>query len=231
MARLPTPGSDDGTWGDILNDFLTVSHNADGTLGAGIVSDTNIAGNAAISKSKLASSVQTSLSNADAAYQKPVGGIPKTDLEAGVQTSLGSADSAYQKPVGGIPKTDLETAVQTSLGKADTALQSAPVTSVAGQTGAVTLTKDDVGLSNVDDTADADKPISTASQAALDTKADATATQTALNAKVDTATTVNGHALSSNVTLAPGDIGLPNITVSTSAPTSPAVGDIWVDTN
>lgn len=32
MARLPTPGSDDGTWGDILNDFLTQAHNNDGAL-------------------------------------------------------------------------------------------------------------------------------------------------------------------------------------------------------
>ncbi|HUQ85063.1 MAG TPA: hypothetical protein VM077_01960 [Candidatus Limnocylindrales bacterium] len=31
MPRLPIPGSDDGTWGDILNDFLTQEHNADGT--------------------------------------------------------------------------------------------------------------------------------------------------------------------------------------------------------
>lgn len=31
MPRLPTPGSDDGTWGDILNDFLSVEHNADGS--------------------------------------------------------------------------------------------------------------------------------------------------------------------------------------------------------
>jgi len=31
-ARLPNPGSDDGTWGDILNAFLEVSHNSDGTL-------------------------------------------------------------------------------------------------------------------------------------------------------------------------------------------------------
>lgn len=45
----------------------------------------------------------------------------------------------YSKPSGGIPKTDLASAVQTSLGKADTALQSAPVTSVNGQTGAVVL--------------------------------------------------------------------------------------------
>ena len=30
--RLPIPGQDDGTWGDILNGFLEVSHNADGSL-------------------------------------------------------------------------------------------------------------------------------------------------------------------------------------------------------
>lgn len=32
MNRLPTPGGDDGTWGTILNDFLEVSLNTDGTL-------------------------------------------------------------------------------------------------------------------------------------------------------------------------------------------------------
>ncbi len=31
MARLPIPGSDDGTWGDVLNDFLSQEHNSDGT--------------------------------------------------------------------------------------------------------------------------------------------------------------------------------------------------------
>ena len=31
MARLPVPGSDDGTWGDILNEYLLVEHNSDGT--------------------------------------------------------------------------------------------------------------------------------------------------------------------------------------------------------
>ena len=44
------------------------------------------------------------------------------------------------------------------------------VTSVAGRTGAVVLTKSDVGLSNVDNTSDANKPVSTAQQAALDKK-------------------------------------------------------------
>lgn len=32
MSRLPVPGSDDGVWGDVLNDFLSVEHNADGSL-------------------------------------------------------------------------------------------------------------------------------------------------------------------------------------------------------
>jgi hypothetical protein len=32
MSRLPLPGQDDGAWGNILNDFLSVAHNSDGTL-------------------------------------------------------------------------------------------------------------------------------------------------------------------------------------------------------
>jgi len=46
------------------------------------------------------------------------------------------------------------------------------VDSVAGRTGAVVLTSSDVGLGNVDNTADADKPVSTAQQLALDDKSD-----------------------------------------------------------
>ncbi len=47
------------------------------------------------------------------------------------------------------------------------------VTSVAGKQGAVTLDKADVGLTNVDNTSDADKPISTATQLALNDKQNA----------------------------------------------------------
>ena len=31
MARLPVPGNDSGAWGNVLNDFLSVEHNSDGT--------------------------------------------------------------------------------------------------------------------------------------------------------------------------------------------------------
>ena len=67
------------------------------------------------------------------------------------------------------------------------------VLSVAGKTGAVTLVKGDVGLSDVDNTSDANKPVSTA-------------TQTALNTKVPTTRTVNGKALSADVTLTTIDV-------------------------
>ena len=35
MARLPQPGSDNGVWGNILNEFLQVEHNGDGSLKQG----------------------------------------------------------------------------------------------------------------------------------------------------------------------------------------------------
>jgi len=38
MARLPVSGSDDGTWGTVLNDFLMQSHTATGALTASAVS-------------------------------------------------------------------------------------------------------------------------------------------------------------------------------------------------
>lgn len=64
-----------------------------------------------------------------------------------------------------------ETGVILRISIATLASAAAPVQSVAGRTGIVTLSKSDVGLSNVSNTADTDKPVSTAQQAALDTKA------------------------------------------------------------
>lgn len=70
----------------------------------------------------------------------------------------------------------------------------APVQSVAGKTGTVTLAKGDVGLSNVDNTTDADKPVSSA-------------TQTALNAKQDTLVSgTNIKTVNSNSLLGSGNI-------------------------
>jgi hypothetical protein len=42
--------------------------------------------------------------------------------------------------------------------------------------------------------------------------------------------TVNGKT-GSNITLVPADLGLPKVTPATTAPSTPAVNDIWVDTS
>jgi hypothetical protein len=52
MARLPIPGQDQGTWGEILNDFLSQSHGADGKLASGAVGTDQLQ-DGAVSASKI----------------------------------------------------------------------------------------------------------------------------------------------------------------------------------
>lgn len=68
-----------------------------------------------------------------------------------------------------------------------------PVTSVAGRTGAVTLTSSDVGLGSVSNTSDASKPVSTA-QAAADAAVQAYAIQRANHTGTQAASTITGLA-------------------------------------
>ena len=75
----------------------------------------------------------TGNSTSDVMSQKAV-----TD-ELAKKATTSEVNAKYTKPSDGIPKSDLASSVQTSLGKADTALQEAPVTSVNGETGAVTV--------------------------------------------------------------------------------------------
>ncbi len=124
MIRLPVSGSDDGVWGDLLNGFLQVAHDADGSLKGGVVGATQIT-DGTITLGKLA-----------------VTGTPTT----GQLLTYSGGGLAWGDPI---------------------------VSSVAGRTGTVTLTKSDVGLANVDNTSDASKPVSAATQSALDLKADA----------------------------------------------------------
>jgi len=104
------------------------------------------------------------------------------------------------------------------------------VTSVAGKTGAVSLTKDDVGLSNVDNTSDADKPVSTATQTALNAKANAsdtvnlTGNQTVAGVKTFSSAPIAPSGTSIGGVLHLTGTGFPNGVVS--AP----VGSIYIDT-
>jgi hypothetical protein len=60
MARLPTPGSDKNTWGDILNDFLSQAHKGDGSLKDNAVSTAAIQ-DGTVTSAKLDSAVQDSI--------------------------------------------------------------------------------------------------------------------------------------------------------------------------
>lgn len=60
MSRLPQPGADTGSWGDILNDFLLQGHNADGTVKGGSI------GGGTISETKLDSALQAKVNGGGA---------------------------------------------------------------------------------------------------------------------------------------------------------------------
>lgn len=72
----------------------------------------------------------------------------------------------------GLSTNDYTTTEKNKLAGIAAGAQVNSVTSVAGKTGAVALTKGDVGLGNVTNTSDADKPVSTAQATALAQKAD-----------------------------------------------------------
>lgn len=65
-SRLPVPGSDNGAWGAILNDYLSVSLNPNGTIQPGALTEAG-------------------------AYAMPSSGIPSSDLDAPTQSVLNSA--------------------------------------------------------------------------------------------------------------------------------------------
>lgn len=82
-------------------------------------------------------------------------------------------DNKVNKVTGkGLSTEDYTTTEKTKLSGIEEGAQKNTVTSVAGKTGAVTLAASDVGLGNVDNTSDANKPISTATQTALNKKQD-----------------------------------------------------------
>ena len=293
MARLPTPGSDVGQWGDILNAYLLQAHKIDGTLkdkivtnaslSWGAVTAVNLAPNsvtatslapgsvtadalavdaisadviqsATITEDKLDSVVQSKLNYigtpGSTGPQGPQGSTGATGV-VGPQGSTGATgpqgpqgdtgatgpqgpqgSTGPQGPIGltgatgpqgpqgdtgatgpqgpqgstgpqGDPATNLVQSVNTRTGAVTGLAEASDLTAHTSNTSNPhSVTKAQVGLGNVDNTSDLNKPISTATQTALDGKLDDTQFS-----------------------------GLSKITVGTTAPASPAIGDLWVDTN
>lgn len=107
-------------------------------------------------------------------YVKPLEGIPKTDLSSEVQKSLNKADSAIQdissKVDNSVYSKDKKTfALKTEI---PTTLPASDVSAWAKESVKPTYTATEIGLDQVNNTSDMNKPISTATQAALDNKVD-----------------------------------------------------------
>jgi hypothetical protein len=112
MARLPSVGGDSNQWGDILNDFLLVAHNSDGTIQDGIIGNNQVISGANIAQSKIAN-LTTDLANKE------------PSIASGTTAQYYRGDKTW-----------------------------------------ATLDKSTVGLASVDNTADNNKPVSTAQAAA-----------------------------------------------------------------
>jgi hypothetical protein len=116
--RLPIPGGDNADWGIILNSFLGVSHNTDGTLQTAAVTQAG----AEVTSSKSQASGYASLNSS--------GYIPTNELGSNTASSSTylRGDSTWAVPAGGVvldstvsdiqPDTTTGTAVVGSTGKA-----------------------------------------------------------------------------------------------------------------
>lgn len=206
MARLPQPGADDGSWGDILNDFLLVEHNANGTLkSSGSLSakaddaaTVHNTGNEAVAGTKTFSS-------------SPVVPLPTFGSQVANKTYVDSTVSAGAPDATTSSKGIVQLAGDlggTAASPTVPGLASKENTIAAGTTSQYwrgdkswqTLDKTSVGLANVDNTSDANKPVSTAQQTALNLKADTTVTD-GLNTRVTALESANIATLTDAATI------------------------------
>ncbi len=97
MARLPIPGSDNGSWGDILNNYLLQAHESDGTLKEGSITEASLSNTV---KNKFNAPIQFSAATAllgvtptDRAY------VARTLVGARMRTASAPVDSALTAEV------------------------------------------------------------------------------------------------------------------------------------
>ena len=195
MARLPTPGADNGVWGDVLNSYLSVSLNPDGSIKAGAVSTSHLAADSVTTHQIATGNAPTngqvlSYDGTSLVWITPSGGptLDATTTSKGIVQLAGDLGGTATNPT-----------VPGLAGKENAISPGTSAQYLRGDKTWQSLDKAAVGLGSVDNTADSAKPISAATQTALDSK-------------------VNGY-------------GINDITVSSTAPSTPAIGDIWLDTS
>lgn len=225
MARLPQPGADDGVWGNILNDFLKVSLKTDGSIQddvitAAQVQDNSLTGsqlqNSTINPIKL-NAVDNPSNGEVLAYNNSQfewvaqGSVPDASGSTKGVVKLsgdlgGTADSPTVPGLAGKQAADADLTAIASLTPANDDILQRKSGAWTNRTPSqvktdLSLTKTDVGLGNVDNTSDANKPVSTAQQTALNLKADTTVTD-GLNTRVTTLESAGIVALTDGASIA-----------------------------
>jgi len=163
VPRLPQPGQDNGTWGEILNEYLSQALSTDGSL------RDNSVGSAQLQANSVTSSALAPNSITNAA------------LSSNAVTASTIADGSITEPL-------LDTTVLAKLNATvpDATTTSTGTVQLAGDLGGTatapivtkTYSKSDIGLGDVDNTSDANKPVSTAQATALNTKVTGAASAT-----------------------------------------------------
>jgi hypothetical protein len=164
MSRLPFPGQDDNTWGDILNEYLNISHNADGTLKASAIT----AAGGAVDASVVHTTGNENIGGTKTFVISPIIPTPTTDTAAANKSYVDSVASAGASDATASSKGIVQLAGDlggTASSPTVPSLASKEPTITAGTTSQYyrgdkswqTLDKTAVGLSNVDNTSDATK--------------------------------------------------------------------------
>ena len=210
--RLPHPGSDHNKWGDILNDYLLQSHEADGSLKDGVVEEVHLAG-AVIAKLNAVAG--------PTGPQGPVGATGPTGA-TGATGSVGPSGAAST-----VPGPTGATGPVGPVGPAGATGPTGAASTVPGPTGPA----GPIGPNGV---AGATGPIGSTGPAGTQGATGATGpagpgvvTGGSLNQVLAKASATDYDTQWVNAVAHISDID--GLTISATAPSSPAVGDLWID--
>lgn len=172
MARLPIPGQDDGTWGNVLNDYLSVSHDAGGTIKTDAVPASAIQDNS-VSETKL-----------DTSNSPTNGQVLTYNGSSLVWGNAGSPDPAMGGDLSGVASnaqivanavgaTELATNAVTTLKIADSNVTDAKIAAGVSQSKITNLTSDLAGKTDTATTTALDGRVTTLESAGIVNLSDA----------------------------------------------------------